>query len=155
MLSRQDAKKLEAQARGRTREQNAAICYRIEDDQLEVLMITTRGTGQWLLPKGWPMPGKKASQTAAIEAWEEAGVKGRVHPREIGRFFYLKVIDESQSIPCIVTVHAIEVTELADDFPEKGQRRRKWLTPRKAASKVEVPGLALLLRKFDRKSLNR
>lgn len=149
MLTRQDAKKLHAVARGKVRTQHAALCYRISQGSPEILLITTRGTGSWMLPKGWPMSGKSAGSTAAQEAWEEAGVRGKCEKREIGRFFYMKTVEDGEDIPCVISVHPIEVKRLEQHFPEAGQRRRKWFSPRKAASKVTVPSLARILRDFN------
>lgn len=69
---------------GEIRTQYAAICYRRTDDSsgpIEVLLITSRGTGRWVIPKGWPMAKKKPHEVASQEAWEEAGVRGRVRKR--------------------------------------------------------------------------
>jgi 8-oxo-dGTP pyrophosphatase MutT (NUDIX family) len=129
--------------------QVAALCYRKTDGHKEVLLITTRGTGRWMLPKGWPMDGKSAPEAARIEAWEEAGVKSkRVGRRPVGEFDYLKHYDDGLSEPCSATVYPIKVSSVADDFPEAGQRKRKWVPLDKAADMVEEESLRELLRNF-------
>jgi len=129
--------------------QVAALCYRKSKGHKEVLLITTRGTGRWMLPKGWPMDGKSAAEAARIEAWEEAGVKSaRVRRAPVGEFDYIKHHDDGMSEPCSATVYAIKVDKVADKFPEAGQRKRKWVTPEKAADMVEEEGLRALLRAF-------
>lgn len=129
--------------------QVAALCYREQRTGKEVLLITTRGTGRWMLPKGWPMEGKTGPEAAAIEAWEEAGVKpAKVGRVAVGAFDYDKVHDEGLVEPCSATVFAIKVAKVVDDFPEKGQRKRKWVPIEQAIEMVQEDGLKALLRSF-------
>lgn len=111
-----------------------------------VLLITSRDTGRWVIPKGWPMEGRSLASAAMQEAWEEGGVQGVVDPVETGRYSYGKVQDSGFSIPVEVRVFTVWVDRLADDFPESGQRRRRWFTPAKAAALVGEKGLKKLLR---------
>lgn len=90
---------------------------------------------------------------AAQEAWEEAGVIGKLRNRCIGVYDYDKVLETGTDLPVTVAVYPIEVKDLAKDFPEKGQRKRKWFSPKKAASRVQEPELKRILRKFDPKKL--
>lgn len=117
-------------------------------------MITSRETGRWVIPKGWPIRGLAPQETAAREAWEEAGVKGEVASEMIGLFSYYKVIDRSQREPpvqpCVVTVYPLRVERLEPEFPEQRQRRRKWFTPGAAARKVHEPELRGILNAFAR-----
>jgi 8-oxo-dGTP pyrophosphatase MutT (NUDIX family) len=132
-----------------SRFQVAALCYRKSKGQKEVLLITTRGTGRWMLPKGWPMDGKTASEAARIEAWEEAGVKSaKVGRRPVGEFDYIKTHDSGLTEPCSATVYPIKVDKVKDDFPEAGQRKRKWVSVKKAAEMVEEQSLRDLLLSF-------
>lgn len=109
----------------------------------DVLLITSRGTGRWVIPKGWPMRGKSLSVAAEIEAWEEAGVRGRIGTTEIGRFRYNKT--RKGVTPVEVRVFLLEADCLTADFPEAGQRRRRWFSPAEAAASVAEPGLGQIL----------
>ncbi|MEN9850080.1 MAG: hypothetical protein RL128_243, partial [Pseudomonadota bacterium] len=60
------------------RTQYGALCWRMHRGKVEVLLITSRDTGRWVIPKGWPIDGLAPAQTAAREAWEEAGVEGDI-----------------------------------------------------------------------------
>lgn len=127
------------------RKQIAALCWRYHHGDLEVLLITSRDTGRWVIPKGWPMKGKQDYEAAAQEAWEEAGVTGRAKKKPIGVFTYKKGVKSSRDLDCSVTIFPLKVDKLASRFPEKGQRRRKWMSPKKAANKVREPMLKQLL----------
>lgn len=89
---------------GAFRTQYGALCYRVgtENGKVEVLLITSRGTGRWIIPRGWPMRKKKPHEAAEIEAWEEAGVRGRVRKTPVGRYTYLKWLGDGDVSPCIV-----------------------------------------------------
>ncbi len=130
--------------------QYAALCYRIDaKGRTKVLLITSRDTGRWVLPKGWPVAGKSAASSAAQEAYEEAGAKGVVDDDYVGMYFYGKVLGPKKICPCIVAVYPLLVTEMAPNFPEKGQRKLKWFNPKAAAGKVAEPELAAILAAFD------
>ena len=112
--------------------QAAALCFRIEQGQPEVLLTTTRRARRWSIPKGWLIGGLTAAQTAAQEAWEEAGVVGHCNADRLGQFCYLKHRTERDSALCLVDVFPLQVQSLVSDFPEKGERKRKWYSPKKA-----------------------
>lgn len=131
------------------RTQFGALCYRMRSGAPEMLLITSRGSGRWIVPKGWPMNGKTPPETAATEAWEEAGVRGQVHPVCLGVYHYHKRKPKGKKLPCVAMLYALAVEEVADDYPEAGQRRREWLTPEEAATRVREPGLAQMIRSFD------
>lgn len=126
------------------RSQVAALCWRMHRGHPEVLLITSRDTGRWIIPKGWPIDGLSASGSAAREAWEEAGVEGAVSDTTLGYYSYDK-ITRGRALPCMVTVFSLRVARLADRFPERKQRRRKWFAADKAARKVAEPELRVLL----------
>ncbi len=131
------------------RSQFSALCYRVARNKPQVLLITSRRTGRWIVPKGWPMDGRTPAQCAAQEAWEEAGVIGKAHDRCLGLYSYNKYHCTAGGMPCVAMVFPVRVKSLAQDFPEKKQRRRKWFSPKKAAAKVSEPELSRILRDFD------
>ncbi len=132
------------------RQQYAAICYRLRKKQAvpEVLLLTSRDTGRWVIPKGWPMAGKKSYAVAEREAYEEAGVKGKVSEEPIGHYDYHKGMDGGLKILCRVQVHTLEVKNVLKDFPEKGMRRSEWVNCEEAAARVREPELKVLFHKF-------
>ncbi|UYV38677.1 NUDIX hydrolase [Rhodobacteraceae bacterium D3-12] len=131
------------------RTQFAALCWRLVNGKPQILLITSRGTNRWIIPKGWPMGGKTPGDGALIEAWEEAGVKGKASEQCLGLFSYHKKLDKRTSLPCVAMVYAVKVSKLAKDFPEAGQRKRKWVSPKKAAKLVKEPELAQIIKTFD------
>jgi len=127
--------------------QVAALCYRHDGDSKEVLLVSSRGTGRWILPKGWPIDGLNAGEAALQEAWEEAGVrKGALDSRAIGTYIYDKALDAGWSIEIETHVYPVEVEDMRDRFPESLQRRRTWVAPSVAANMVHEPGLQSILR---------
>jgi 8-oxo-dGTP pyrophosphatase MutT (NUDIX family) len=131
------------------RTQFAALCYRVKQGKPQVLLITSRQSGRWIIPKGWPMDGKTPGESALSEAWEEAGVKGKLMGRSLGLYSYHKDLGTSQEIPCVAMIYPVKVKSLANKYPEKDQRKRKWFSPKKAATKVAEPELAHILESFD------
>ena len=116
--------------------------------KLEILLVTSRDTGRWIIPKGWPMSGLPPEAAALREAWEEAGVQGRPRATCIGVYNYSKAMGPGRTIPCLVAVYPVKVAQLRDGFPERKERRRKWFAPEKAASKVDEPELQALILGF-------
>ena len=138
------------------REQYCALCYRVKKKSpaVEVLLITSRDTGRWVIPKGWPMDGKTAAAAAAREAWEEAGVKGIIGDEPVGSYHYLKGLASGMKVDCRVRVFPLVVDDICKSFPEKGQRRAEWVDCAEAANRVQEPGLKTLLLAFERKILS-
>jgi 8-oxo-dGTP pyrophosphatase MutT (NUDIX family) len=132
------------------RQQYAALCYRFKKKHgpLEVLVATSRDTGRWVIPKGWPMEGKKSHQVAEREAYEEVGVKGKVDKDVLGFYHYRKVLDNGLKVPVRVQVHALEVHDNLKTFPEKGSRKIEWVSCEEAASRVNEPELKILFMDF-------
>lgn len=114
-----------------------------------VLLITSRGTGRWIIPKGWPMPGHTLAEAALQEAWEEAGVRAHA-VAELGSYHYEKAQDRGFAIPVEVRVFLAHVTELAGDWPEVDTRSRRWFAPAEAAGLVAEPELSRLLMALGR-----
>ncbi|SDZ16883.1 8-oxo-dGTP pyrophosphatase MutT, NUDIX family [Jannaschia faecimaris] len=130
----------------KTKEQIAALPLRWNDrDEVEVLMITSRGTGRWIVPKGWTMKDVKPWAAAAIEALEEAGAKGHIAREVFGTYSYDKIMDDGTPLPCRVRVYPMIVEKLKNDWKEKGQRTRKWFSLAEAAKLVDEPDLADML----------
>jgi 8-oxo-dGTP pyrophosphatase MutT (NUDIX family) len=123
--------------------QVGAIC--LDPGSGKVLLVTSRGTGRWVIPKGWPMKGRTLSGAAAQEAWEEAGVRGQVSAEELGRYTYEKRQDARSAMQIEVRVFALEVESQSDDYPERRQRKRRWLRPSEAAQLVAEPELKTIL----------
>ena len=133
------------------RTQYAALPFRLTDG-VEVLLITSRETGRWVIPKGWPMKGRTASQAAALEAFEEAGVTGEIAPKPLGAYPYVKYLKSGAGRPCKVKVFALRVSGQAEDWPEKGQRDARWLAWPEAAAAVQELRLGRLIRRFGKKA---
>lgn len=129
--------------------QYAALCYRTDGNRTRILLITSRGTQRWIVPKGWLIPGLSPAETAAREAWEEAGVRGKLIDRNLGFYTYNKLMNSGKTRPCVAMVFPISVKRLDGRFPERDQRRRKWFSPKKAAARVQETELARILRNFD------
>lgn len=133
-----------------SRRQYGALCFRHADNgDVEVLVLTSRDTGRWVVPKGWPIKRKKPYESAAIEAWEEAGIKGTIGKSKIGHYSYLKLMDDGNVVPCTVDLFQLEAKELHDDFKEKGERSLAWVSPVEAAQRVREIELKALLVQFD------
>jgi 8-oxo-dGTP pyrophosphatase MutT (NUDIX family) len=127
--------------------QYAALPYRVNDG-VEVMLLTSRETGRWVLPKGWPMAGKSPRESAQREALEEAGVVGRICKRPIGEFHYDKRLSDGGLVTCKVLVYPLAFERQRKHWPEQGQRTVGWFTPEEAACAVLEPELAILLHGF-------
>lgn len=112
--------------------------------KIEVLLITSRDTGRWVIPKGWPVAGLTQAESAAREAWEEAGVEGKLVDQQLGQYLYDK-IRPADALPCSVAVFPLQVKTLHSHFPEKKERRRKWFSAAEAARMVVEAELSALL----------
>jgi len=129
------------------RTQFAALCYRVKKEKLQVCIITSRGSGRWIVPKGWPMDGETPTDAAAKEAFEEAGLKGKIGTRPLGVFSYYKV-RSADELPCIAVVYPMKVKKILDDWPEKKARTRKWVSRKKAAELLDDPELREIVLNF-------
>ena len=134
-------------ARSETR-QVAALPWRLEDGERRILMITSRETRRWVIPKGGRMAGKTDAEAAAQEALEEAGVRGEIARRSFGVFRYAKRLKDDTERQCVVSVFPMEVLIQLGGWPEAHQRERRWMTPDDAAAAVHEPDLAALIRDF-------
>ena len=132
-----------------TVQQSAALPYRIQKGRLKVLLITSIGTGRWILPKGHIEPGLSAAESAEAEALEEAGVVGNISRKIIGSYNYKKR-PERGGERCRVRVFAMEVTRLLDHYPEAALRKRRWVSIKKAIEMVQEARLKELLVRFEK-----
>lgn len=128
--------------------QVAALPWRKTDSGVEVMLITSRDTGRWVLPKGWPEGAEQLCDAAAREASEEAGLSGAVATREAGRYFYAKVLSNGEEVPCEVLVYPLEVDTVAEKWKERRQRKRKWVAVADAARMLNEPDLCKLISAF-------
>ncbi|MEP3346918.1 MAG: NUDIX hydrolase [Litoreibacter sp.] len=127
--------------------QMAALCHRGVGREKEFLLITSRDTGRWIIPKGWPIRGLDSSGTALREAWEEAGVtNSEVEEDPIGSYDYNKSRNSGLEIPVTTLVYSVEVNDLSEDFPEAHERTRKWVTADAAAEMVNEAELKSIFR---------
>jgi len=132
------------------RPQIGALPFRFDDEgQLRVMLITSRETRRWVIPKGWPMRGLKPHRAAEREAYEEAGLKGQIGKVAVGVYAYEKRLATGLTVPCEVSVFPLQVTSQRKRWPEMGQRDGCWLSPDEAADLVQEEGLQHLLRAFN------
>lgn len=135
--------------KGDVRTQFAALCYRLRRGKVQVLVITSRRSKRWIMPKGWPMDGKTPGAAAEREAWEEAGVRGKMSEACLGAYAYDKIKSGEDVVPCLAMLYPLKVKNLHNKYPERKERRRKWVSRKKAAKLVNAPDLARLILDFD------
>ena len=128
--------------------QVAALPYREIGDGIMVLLITSRQTGRWVVPKGNLMVGKARHEAAGIEAEEEAGVRGSVSPVPLGHFRYTKFYADGRSAIAEVELFPLCVTEERKKWIEMDQRERRWFTAAEAAAAVDEVELGELIHRF-------
>jgi 8-oxo-dGTP pyrophosphatase MutT (NUDIX family) len=143
------AQSMQLMLRRPQRRQYAALCYRdTPGGELEILLLTSRDTGRWVIPKGWPMGAKAGQDVARQEALEEAGVTGDASSVPLGVYSYQKRMQDDFSVPCGVEVYPMRVTGFVDSFKEKGKRQLEWVSPSEAATRVAEPELKDLILRF-------
>jgi len=134
-------------------QQVGALAVRIgEGGALEVLLVTSRETKRWVIPKGWPMKGKKNWEAAATEAKEEAGIVGKARKKPIGDYLYFKRRAAHFDL-CRVEVYLLEVEKRLSSYKEEGQRETRWFPLDEAAGLVDEQGLSALLRASEARQL--
>ena len=133
----------------RDAKQFAALPWCIGDGGLRhVMLLTSRETGRWVIPKGWPIKGRKPAEVASQEAYEEAGLIGHIIGKQaVGSYHYDKRLAKA-SVLCEVRVFLFRVEQQLDDWPEKGQRERRWFDAGEAAKLVDEGGLAEIIDQF-------
>ncbi len=109
----------------------AAVCYRLRRGQIEFLLVQTRGSGRWTFPKGSTEPGLTHAQAAAMEAFEEAGVHGRIEEIAFAQYSCRRPGDprgatRSDAKRFAVSAHLCEVLRLC--APKEANRNRTWFS---------------------------
>ena len=128
--------------------QYAALPFRLEDGKVSVLLVTSRETRRWILPKGKPEKNLAPHLVAELEAFEEGGVKGEVSAIPFAHYAGIKRLDNGVEVPCDMVVYPLKVREILEDWREKDQRERRWLSPAEAATLVGEEGLIAVLLDF-------
>jgi 8-oxo-dGTP pyrophosphatase MutT (NUDIX family) len=129
----------------RPRKQYGVLALRVRGDSASVMLVTSRGTRRWIIPKGNPEKGKTGAAVGAIEAFEEAGLLGEVWDKPIGSYLSPKHLASGEVVTCSIEVYRMDVEEVLDDWPEKGQRERAWYALDEAAMLVGEGGLVALM----------
>jgi 8-oxo-dGTP pyrophosphatase MutT (NUDIX family) len=127
------------------KKQIAALPYRKHGEGIEVLLITSRETRRWVIPKGWPMRNLTDRNAAKQEAFEEAGIEGKMGKKSMGSFTYSKRMKSGRMQVVQVTVYAMEVSRLLDKWPEQNQRKRRWFAMKEAIERVNEEGLRAVI----------
>lgn len=131
------------------RQQYAALPFRrTADGSIEIMLITSRNTRRWIIPKGWPMGNRPPHKVAAQEAEEEAGIEGRATKKALGFYHYDKMLSNGTFVRCRVDVFALEVKKQRSTWPERKHRERRWLTREDAADLAGDVELTPLIRAF-------
>jgi 8-oxo-dGTP pyrophosphatase MutT (NUDIX family) len=131
--------------------QSGALPWRFKHrKKAEVLLVTGRRSGRWMIPKGWPVAGKSLADSAAQEAFEEAGIKGKVDSKPIGTFRHVKQHLLLGALEVDILVHPMAVERELGDWPERGERTRKWFDLDKAADTVDSEELRNLIVQFGK-----
>lgn len=123
--------------------QSGVIPYRVQNGNIEILLITTRDRNNWVIPKGGIAKGMSPPASAAKEAWEEAGIIGQVDINAVGSYRYRK-----RGKIYRVQMYLLLVEMLSEDYPEAGQRQREWLDVNIAIQMVKQNSLKKILHQF-------
>lgn len=135
------------------RTQFGALGYRIQRDKVQVLLVTSRTSKRWILPKGWPVNGATPIEAAMREAYEEAGVEGKVTGNCIGIYSHTKSLRKNEDLPFVVAIYPMKVARMLLDYPERSQRKRKWFSLKRAAAVVDHPELRQIIKDFDPRAI--
>jgi 8-oxo-dGTP pyrophosphatase MutT (NUDIX family) len=131
---------------GKMLTQAGAIPYRIVEGELEILLVTSRDTGRWVIPKGHIDDGMTAQSAACQEAWEEAGVTGEITTKiPLGFVPYFKKLKDGSQCAASIAVYPLLVDKQKNKWQEKGERTRTWFSPKEAAKLVDEPAMAALI----------
>ena len=126
--------------------QAGVIAYRILDGKIQVLLMTSRDTRRWIIPKGNIDTGATPAKAAEKEAYEEAGVKGTITSLlPLGIYTYFKKLESGETRAATVQVYLLRVKERLKKWPEKGERKLSWVSTKEAVRLIEEPGVVPLL----------
>ncbi|AGF74532.1 NUDIX hydrolase [Bartonella australis AUST/NH1] len=128
--------------------QVGALIYRVKNGILEFLLITSRGSGRWVIPKGWPISRQSFSQTVLQEAFEEAGIRGIVDTFPIGTYEYEKLDLRKKNSKFCVYVFSVLYLHQEKEWPEQNQRTYEWVTALEAAGRISEPKLKKILLQY-------
>lgn len=129
--------------------QYAALPFAVKNGRPRVMLVTSRGKGRWIIPKGWPEKDLTPQACAAKEAYEEAGILGKIGDSPLGTYRYKKRLRSGGRTTFTVETYLLEVERQLADWPEKGQRVTRWMAPARAARLVGDDGLCRLLLSLD------
>ena len=129
--------------------QAGVIAYRILDGKVQVLLMTSRDTGRWIIPKGNINGRSTPSKAAEKEAYEEAGVRGTITSSiPLGIYTYFKQLGSGEAREAAVEVYLLRIREQLKKWPERGERKLSWVSTKEAVDLVEEPGVIPLLRRL-------
>jgi 8-oxo-dGTP pyrophosphatase MutT (NUDIX family) len=139
-------------AKDSTARQYAALPYRRnKKGVVEIMLVTSRETRRWIIPKGWPISDVEPHNLAALEAMEEAGLIGKIADKPIGSYHYDKKRGDGSIVNCTVDTFLLEVEQQMPTWPEQEERKTKWFAPDEAASQVQEPELREIIKKLAKK----
>lgn len=123
--------------------QSSVVPYRILDSGIEIMMITSIRRRRWIIPKGAVEPYMTPQDSAAKEAFEEAGIEGTVAKEPLGRYHYKK-----WSGICRCDVYAMKVETIHDTWQEQEDRDREWIDAKEAINRLRHKQLKSIVKKF-------
>ncbi|MBI1621207.1 NUDIX hydrolase [Aquamicrobium zhengzhouense] len=128
---------------GEVARQYGVLPWRISNEgHLQILLITSMTSRRWIVPKGWPEKGQAPFMSAAIEAFEEAGVIGDIGPQILTEYRYFKELKDGSDLPCLVSLFGFQVRGTLTHWKDAGKRKRRWFNVSEAAKMVSEPELA-------------
>lgn len=128
---------------GEIARQYGVLPWRFSNDgRLQILLITSLKTRRWIIPKGWPMKGRPPFMTAAMEAFEEAGIIGDISLSELVDYRYDKILKDGTALPCLVTLFGFRVRGTLTHWKEGARRTRRWFDVEDAAELIDDDELA-------------
>lgn len=130
------------------RQVGALPLRKVRGGGLEVLLVSSRETGRWVIPKGWPVRRLTDAKAAAREARQEAGVTGKMNNTSVGGYRYRKKMADETIRVIDVDVYVLWVKKQRKSWREKDQRVRAWFTQSDAARKVREPRLKTLIAQY-------